>query len=55
MTAKFNFSRTTMNARLANNQLRNQQSRRRLNLETPKSEKLKTVSEIYKDWNQKTR
>ena len=55
MSVKFNFSRQTMNARLVNNQLRNQQSRRRLNLEPPKSETSKTVSQIYKEWNQKNK
>ena len=53
MTVKFNFSRQTMNARLANNRLQNQLSRRRSNLVAQKSEKLKTVSEIYKEWNEK--
>ena len=55
MNVKFNFSRTTMNVRLANNRLRNQLSRRRLNLEPQRSEKSKTVSQIYKEWNQKNK
>ena len=55
MNARLNFSRTTMNVRLANSRSQMQQSRRRSFTEPVKLENSQTQSQMSKEWNLKNK